>query len=76
MYASTLGTSLPIQHANTAAAIPDRTTRLETIAWIRSEFEHNRRLVDVVGCLSYDAPHLLNAKHTSGTHRRQDSLRA
>ncbi|RDX55962.1 hypothetical protein OH76DRAFT_1337650 [Lentinus brumalis] len=28
-------------------SIPDRTTRLETIAWIRSEFEHNRRLVDV-----------------------------
>ncbi|KAH9898492.1 hypothetical protein C8Q73DRAFT_608027, partial [Cubamyces lactineus] len=29
-------------------SIPDRSTRLETIAWIRSEFERNRYLHDVV----------------------------
>ncbi|KAI0335365.1 hypothetical protein GY45DRAFT_1342875 [Cubamyces sp. BRFM 1775] len=28
-------------------SIPDRSTRLETIVWIRSEFERNRNLHDV-----------------------------
>ncbi|KAI0662731.1 hypothetical protein C8Q70DRAFT_909276 [Cubamyces menziesii] len=28
-------------------SIPDRSTRLETIAWVRSEFERNRTLHDV-----------------------------
>ena len=30
------------------SALPDRTVRLETIGWIRSEFERNRYISDVV----------------------------
>lgn len=30
-------------------AISDPVTRQETVAWIRSEFEHNKHITDVVG---------------------------
>lgn len=37
---------------NHTSAIPDRNTRVETIAWIRSEFERNKWITDVV-CVLY-----------------------
>lgn len=50
--------------ANSGPGIAHPEARKETIAWIRSEFERNRQLTDVVSFSPRLRQHILNMVHS------------